>query len=276
MALKARLAPSRSPLSWAACADSSSVSAGSARSCSALRAWLLRLDAVAGGDRGQALRQLAIAAPAPALAPAFEQRARRADDPAVEQPQRRRRPGSATTTATISTPTLVSSRQPRHSAVTVPGRSASHTAPSIATAATTNQISVRSDGHRITAPRPAGRRPAPRAGRRRVGRRDAPRRAASQSAVALVGLRRQRLHQLDRLGEVAGLRAPLRRAPAWPRPNRPGTSAPTRRSETRPLSLPSSRSPEGIVGQVVGQRRLGHRRERGGEARRARRRPSGA
>ena len=43
-----------------------------------------------------------------------------------------------------TTPTLVSSRQPCHSAVSVPGRSASHTAPSIAAAATTNQIRMRS------------------------------------------------------------------------------------------------------------------------------------
>ena len=41
-------------------------------------------------------------------------------------------------------PTLVSSRQPCHSAVTVPGRSASHTAPSIARAAVANQIRMRS------------------------------------------------------------------------------------------------------------------------------------
>ena len=47
---------------------------------------LLRFGAVAGGDRGQPLRQLAIAALLAALAPAFEQGERRADDPAIEQP----------------------------------------------------------------------------------------------------------------------------------------------------------------------------------------------
>jgi hypothetical protein len=38
----------------------------------------------------------------------------------------------------------------------------------------------------------------------------------------------------------------------------PATSAPTRRSDTTLLSCRSKRLPEGIVGQVVGHRRLGH------------------
>ena len=144
------------------------------------------------------------------------------------------------TTATSSTPTLVSSRQPRHSTVTLPGRSASHTAPSIATAAMANQISVRSKVMRITARCPAARPPARRAGRPRAGRRDAPRhgpasrRWRARSAAAATSPAR-RPWQDRRPG------SPLRRARAWPRPNRPGTSAPMRRSETRPFSLPSSR-----------------------------------
>ena len=47
----------------------------------------------------------------------------------------------------------------------------------------------------------------------------------------LVGLRRQRLHQLDRLGDVAGMQRLLRRARAWPRSYRP---ARRRRGAARP------------------------------------------
>ena len=240
MALKARLAPSRSPVSWAACADSSSVSGGSARSCSALRAWRLRLGAVAGGDRGQALGQLAIAAPAPAVAPAFEQRARRADDPAIEQPQRR-------------SPSRISDDDgdQQHADAGVEAPAAQFGGDGARPLGQPHRAQHRDggddepdqraqDGHRISAPRPAGRRRAPRAGRPRAWRRDAPRRAPASRrwprwSAAAATSRARPPWRGRRPASAASARASLASAES------PCTSAPTRRSETRPLSLPSSR-----------------------------------
>src|SRR5829696_9416047 len=108
-----------------------------------------------------------------------------------------------TTSATSSTPTLLSSRQPCHSAVTVPGRSASHTAKSIATAAIANQMMTRSvvmgSARRAQKVDGIGGEliEAALGGEMGLGLGEPRRRR-------LVGRGRQRLHQLRRLADVAG------------------------------------------------------------------------
>src|SRR5438552_7228580 len=107
-------------------------------------------------------------------------------------------------TATSSAPTLVSSRQPCHSAVTVPGRSASQTAPSMAAAAMTNQMSVRrmviGSTRRAKQRHGMGRELVDAAFGGEMGFS-----ACQPGRGGLGGLRRQRLHDLDGLGEVAAI-----------------------------------------------------------------------
>ena len=186
-----------------------------------MRACFCASAAVAGGDRGEALRQLAIAAPAPAVAPAFEQRARRADDPAIEQPQRHAEQDQRQTTATSSTPTLVSSRQPRH----CDGDGARpfgepHRGQHQRQRRRANQISVRRKV--IAVPRaPSRATPCAASWSTACWAARCASARASQSAVAREVCGRQRLHQLDGLARGRRPSARPRRARAWLRPNRP-------------------------------------------------------
>ena len=237
---------------------------------------LLRLGAVAGGDRGQPLRQRAIAAPPrgsrPSLRAARRARRRSSGRAATRRCRARIRHDDARPAARRR---WCRDASRCHSAVTVPGRSASQTAPSIAAAAAmTNQMSVRrmviGSARRAQQGDGMGRElvDAALGGEMGLGPRQPGRRG-------LGGLRPAATSPARPPWRGRRHRGRPRRARAWLRPNRPGIVADAAQRD-QASQLAQQPLAERIVGEVVGQGRLGDRRELGGEARRARRRRSAA